>query len=245
MHALANLAVAHGSIALLGALVAARGRCARSPVVALVVGYLFGATLLIALTYALGWFGCAQRFPAWALWFLVWGGLMLRKPRHLPRPAPSRRGFAWREIAALPLTLFGAGALLADPLLHPSPASVTAYHFVTHLAAFLRASTIYDSYVLGLPILLGQTRLFADDALELMRFKHPFLDFDVPAILGDHVTLDAGTGAVHTAGGHGPDDYNISLKYGLEIANPVGPETATSRRAVRRSARRCRRAGPT
>lgn len=62
--------------------------------------------------------------------------------------------------------------------------------------------------------------------LELMRFKHPFLDFDVPAILGDHVTLDAGTGAVHTAGGHGPDDYNISLKYGLEIANPVGPDGA-------------------
>ncbi|KAE9851717.1 class I tRNA ligase family protein, partial [Escherichia coli] len=38
------------------------------------------------------------------------------------------------------------------------------------------------------------------DALELMRFKHPFLDFDVPAILGDHVTLEAGPGAVHTAG---------------------------------------------
>ena len=61
------------------------------------------------------------------------------------------------------------------------------------------------------------------EALELMRFKHPFMDFDVPAILGDHVTLDAGTGAVHTAGGHGPDDYVISQKYGLEIANPVGP----------------------
>jgi isoleucyl-tRNA synthetase len=60
--------------------------------------------------------------------------------------------------------------------------------------------------------------------LELMRFKHPFLDFDVPAILGDHVTLEAGTGAVHTAGGHGPDDYVISQKYGLEIANPVGPD---------------------
>lgn len=59
--------------------------------------------------------------------------------------------------------------------------------------------------------------------LELMRFKHPFMDFDVPAILGDHVTLDAGTGAVHTAGGHGPDDYVICQKYGLEIANPVGP----------------------
>ncbi|AYZ31472.1 isoleucine--tRNA ligase [Serratia sp. FDAARGOS_506] len=59
--------------------------------------------------------------------------------------------------------------------------------------------------------------------LELLRFKHPFMDFDVPAILGEHVTLDAGTGAVHTAGGHGPDDFVISQKYGLEIANPVGP----------------------
>jgi isoleucyl-tRNA synthetase len=60
--------------------------------------------------------------------------------------------------------------------------------------------------------------------LELTRYKHPFLDFDVPAILGEHVTLEAGTGAVHTAGGHGPDDYVISQKYNLEIANPVGPD---------------------
>ncbi|MCC4106440.1 isoleucine--tRNA ligase [Serratia ureilytica] len=59
--------------------------------------------------------------------------------------------------------------------------------------------------------------------LELLRFKHPFLDFDVPAILGEHVTLDAGTGAVHTAPGHGPDDFVIGQKYGLEVANPVGP----------------------
>ena len=59
--------------------------------------------------------------------------------------------------------------------------------------------------------------------LELLRFNHPFMGFDVPAILGDHVTLDAGTGAVHTAPGHGPDDYVIGQKYGLETANPVGP----------------------
>lgn len=58
--------------------------------------------------------------------------------------------------------------------------------------------------------------------LELLRFKHPFMDFDVPAILGEHVTLDAGTGAVHTAPGHGPDDFVIGQKYGLEVANPVG-----------------------
>ncbi len=60
--------------------------------------------------------------------------------------------------------------------------------------------------------------------LELTRYKHPFLAFDVPAILGEHVTLEAGTGAVHTAPGHGPDDYVIGQKYGLEVANPVGPD---------------------
>ena len=47
----------------------------------------------------------------------------------------------------------------------------------------------------------------------MLRFTHPFMGFDVPAILGDHVTLDAGTGAVHTAPGHGPDDYVIGQKY--------------------------------
>ncbi|MDF7679891.1 isoleucine--tRNA ligase [Enterobacteriaceae bacterium ESL0689] len=60
--------------------------------------------------------------------------------------------------------------------------------------------------------------------LEGLRFTHPFMGFDVPAILADHVTLDAGTGAVHTAPGHGPDDYIVGQKYGLEIANPVGPD---------------------
>ncbi|HHR6130651.1 TPA: isoleucine--tRNA ligase [Providencia alcalifaciens] len=61
-------------------------------------------------------------------------------------------------------------------------------------------------------------------ALELLCFAHPFMGFDVPAILGDHVTLDAGTGAVHTAPGHGPEDYVVGQKYGLETANPVGPD---------------------
>ena len=61
-------------------------------------------------------------------------------------------------------------------------------------------------------------------ALEMLRFQHPFLGFDVPALLGEHVTLDAGTGAVHTAPGHGPDDYVLGQKYGLETANPVGPD---------------------
>ncbi len=62
------------------------------------------------------------------------------------------------------------------------------------------------------------------DDLELQPFQHPFLNHISPVVLGDHVTLDAGTGAVHTAPGHGPDDFVIGQKYGIETANPVGPD---------------------
>ncbi|KYN64273.1 isoleucine--tRNA ligase [Pantoea agglomerans] len=61
-------------------------------------------------------------------------------------------------------------------------------------------------------------------ALELQKFQHPFLALESLVVLGDHVTLEAGTGAVHTAPGHGPDDYVIGQKYGIETANPVGPD---------------------
>ena len=53
-------------------------------------------------------------------------------------------------------------------------------------------------------------------------WNDPFYDRKVPVILGDHVTTDAGTGAVHTAPGHGQDDYIVGLKYKLEVDNPVG-----------------------
>jgi isoleucyl-tRNA synthetase len=51
--------------------------------------------------------------------------------------------------------------------------------------------------------------------------RHPFYDRDSLLILGDHVTLEAGTGCVHTAPGHGQDDYVVGLAYGLEVYNPV------------------------
>ena len=57
--------------------------------------------------------------------------------------------------------------------------------------------------------------------LELLRFHHPFYDFTVPVVLGDHVTTDSGTGAVHTAPGHGQEDFVVGKKYDLEVANPV------------------------
>ncbi|MGZ8184301.1 MAG: isoleucine--tRNA ligase, partial [Methylobacter sp.] len=59
-------------------------------------------------------------------------------------------------------------------------------------------------------------------ALEHQLLQHPFYERQVPIILGDHVTTEAGTGAVHTAPGHGQDDYVVGLKYGLPVDNPVG-----------------------
>jgi isoleucyl-tRNA synthetase len=59
--------------------------------------------------------------------------------------------------------------------------------------------------------------------LEHIRFRHPLYARDSVGVLADYVTLDAGTGAVHTAPGHGSDDYNTGVKYGLEILAPVGP----------------------
>jgi len=56
---------------------------------------------------------------------------------------------------------------------------------------------------------------------ETLRVQHPFYDRQVPIVLGDHVTTEAGTGAVHTAPGHGQDDYLVGLKYDLPIDNPV------------------------
>lgn len=59
-------------------------------------------------------------------------------------------------------------------------------------------------------------------ALEGILLQHPFLERHVPLVLGNHVTLDSGTGAVHTAPGHGMDDYLVGLKYGLPVDHQVG-----------------------
>ncbi|HEY8548765.1 MAG TPA: isoleucine--tRNA ligase, partial [Vicinamibacterales bacterium] len=58
--------------------------------------------------------------------------------------------------------------------------------------------------------------------LEGLKLAHPFYRREVPIVLGDHVTTDAGTGAVHTAPGHGLEDYVIGRQYELPVDNPVG-----------------------
>jgi isoleucyl-tRNA synthetase len=61
------------------------------------------------------------------------------------------------------------------------------------------------------------------EELEHIRFQHPLYARTSLGVLGDYVTLEAGTGAVHTAPGHGADDFNTGMKYGLEIYAPIGP----------------------
>ncbi len=60
--------------------------------------------------------------------------------------------------------------------------------------------------------------------LDGIKLQHPFYAREVPIVLGVHVTTDAGTGAVHTAPGHGQDDYVVGQRYGLPVECPVGDD---------------------
>ncbi|ODS64788.1 MAG: isoleucine--tRNA ligase [Arenimonas sp. SCN 70-307] len=80
-------------------------------------------------------------------------------------------------------------------------------------------------YGVETPVVLGRA---TGEALEGVVLRHPFYERDIPVLLGDHVTTDAGTGAVHTAPGHGQEDYQVGVKYGLlekykqPVLNPIG-----------------------
>jgi len=62
------------------------------------------------------------------------------------------------------------------------------------------------------------------EKLEAVKLQHPFYRREVPVVLGEHVTVEAGTGAVHTAPAHGQDDYVVGKKYNLPLVNPVGDD---------------------
>lgn len=62
------------------------------------------------------------------------------------------------------------------------------------------------------------------EQLEALKLQHPFYHREVPVVLGEHVTVESGTGAVHTAPAHGQDDYLMGKKYNLPIYNPVGDD---------------------
>ncbi|MBW2055970.1 MAG: isoleucine--tRNA ligase [Deltaproteobacteria bacterium] len=62
---------------------------------------------------------------------------------------------------------------------------------------------------------------FKGKTVEYLKCRHPFIDREVLLVLADYVTLDTGTGCVHTAPGHGKEDYETGLAYGLDIYTPV------------------------
>lgn len=85
------------------------------------------------------------------------------------------------------------------------------------LAEGLAEKALADMEIEGAELI----KKFKGAELEKLTYKHPFLERTGLIILGDHVTLEAGTGCVHTAPGHGQDDYVVSIRYGIEVICPV------------------------
>ncbi len=116
--------------------------------------------------------------------------------------------------------------------------TTTPWTLPANVAIALRADATYGLYRLDNELLILATALaqkalgerFADaelltsvpgERLDGASVRHPFMDRDSLVVLADYVDLETGTGAVHTAPGHGADDFDTGVKYGLPILNPV------------------------
>ena len=75
---------------------------------------------------------------------------------------------------------------------------------------------------IGRPLVTRLAKVTGRD-FEGVRFRHPLYERDSVGVLGEYVTLEQGTGAVHTAPGHGADDFNTGVRYNLPTYAPVGP----------------------
>jgi isoleucyl-tRNA synthetase len=91
----------------------------------------------------------------------------------------------------------------------------------TEKGVLIVAEGLKDSFLATTGLTGPVIATFSAALLERKRCKHPFYERDSIILLGEHVTLEAGTGCVHTAPGHGQEDYELALKEGLEIYNPV------------------------
>lgn len=116
--------------------------------------------------------------------------------------------------------------------------TTTPWTLPANVAIALRADATYGLYRIGDELLVLATALaesaladrfaqaellatVAGEALDNMAVRHPFMDRDAVVVLADYVDLETGTGAVHTAPGHGADDFDTGIKYGLPVLNPV------------------------
>ena len=83
------------------------------------------------------------------------------------------------------------------------------------------AKALKEFFEKEIGLTLTEKKVFKGAELELGKAQHPFIARDSIIVLGDHVTADTGTGCVHTAPGHGADDFRVGQKYNLPILNPV------------------------
>ena len=99
------------------------------------------------------------------------------------------------------------------------------YSFVEYEEeVFVVASDLLDSFVQDAELEADKVKVLGTiDGLDLenLRTRHPLYDRVSPIILGDHVTTDAGTGCVHTAPGHGLEDWEVGMRYDLDILSPL------------------------
>src|SRR5581483_828264 len=119
----------------------------------------------------------------------------------------------WTLPASLAVTL---GAELDYVLVEGPPRAGARRLLVLARGLAERALTRYG---VEKPVVLGEAK---GAALENIKLRHPFYAREVPLILGEHVSAEEGTGAVHTAPAHGVEDFTVGQKYGLGVVNPVG-----------------------
>src|SRR2546422_9107577 len=138
---------------------------------------------------------------------------------------------AYPFVEPLPAALRGVAApaaALSRTTPRPLPASLAVARHPEHedvAAAFgERTLVVAAALVPALERLLGAARVlarFRGAELEGGRCQHPWINRIVPVVLAEYVTLESGTGLVHTAPGHGQEDYETGLRYGLEVLAPV------------------------
>ena len=133
---------------------------------------------------------------------------------------------AGRQVHAItwtttPWTLPANRALAFNPELEYGFYEETSGGAIAILATGLKDATVSRSRTVGALTLGDSIAMVKGDVFEALDFRHPWIDRPSPGVLADYVTLDAGTGIVHTAPGHGADDYDTGVKYGLEVDCPV------------------------
>ena len=138
-------------------------------------------------------------------------------------PAAVARAFGAKGVAkaaaviwtTTPWTLPGNQAIAAHPAIEYELVDTDRGALV--LAAELREASL-ARYGLTARSVLGRAN---GTALEGLRFHHPFVDREVPLVLGEHVTTESGTGLVHTAPAHGAEDFDMGVRNKLPLDQPV------------------------